>query len=87
MLTGLFALVAAPLTGTIGKAKTVDDIAVSWCGNSDHDGQQNPIVESNAYNSHVYVSRRISTAIEISQVSEMLKKSLTLRHGSRKSDL
>ena len=28
-----YSIIAAPFTGTMGKIKTVDDIAVSWCGN------------------------------------------------------
>ena len=47
-----YSIVAAPFTGTIGKMKTVDDIAVSWAGNSDHELNQD--YENGAYQ-HVYI--------------------------------
>ena len=47
-----YSIVAAPFTGTMGKAKTVDDIAVSWAGDSDR--ELNKDYENGAYQ-HVYL--------------------------------
>ena len=47
-----YSIIAGPFTGTMGKIKTVDDIAVSWAGNSDRELNQH--YENGAYQ-HVYL--------------------------------
>ena len=47
-----YSIVAGPFTGTMGKIKTVDDIAVSWAGNSDF--EFNKDYENGSYQ-HVYL--------------------------------
>lgn len=71
-----FSMIAAPFTGTIGQAKTVDDIAISWAGDSSY--ESNGTVQDSAQHVYLISTNYSNSKSSFNNAKEIFKSSYKL---------